>query len=459
MRLLTLLIIRLMAVVLLCLTVAVACLVWDAHRSIEADVASTATRVNQRLQSLYWQHLMFRNGIQRGSLVPLPSWDTVETQSLIAPGICVNFGLPGADRSKLCNQIEALGPPAPALFSAVYLTLLGSYEPITQPLSIHGQIAGNLVTGADPEAAQRRAWREISTVVDIAVLLASGIAILAALMIGHALLPARAIIAALQKIEEGHLGLQLGKFKSTEFNHIANAVNRLAATLRQTNSERNALTLRLFQVQEEERRSLARDLHDEFGQALSATTALATVIESSALPDRPDIARDARAIAKTQESLMGALRTTLVRLRSQSIEELGLEASLRQLITDFNEQSKTGTVYRLQMGGRLAELHKRIAVDLYRIVQECLTNATKHGRPTEVRVCVEHHSVRDPHVVLTVEDDGGGDISRIRTSSGHGLLGIRERLAGLGGSLSISNAPKGLRIFALVPLNDQQVTA
>lgn len=459
MRLLTLLIIRLLAVVLLCLAVAIGCLVWDAHRSIEADVVSTATRVNQRLQSLYWPHLMFRDGIQRGSLVPLPNWDTVETQSLIAPGVCVTFGLPGTDRSKLCNQVEALGPPAPALFSAVYLTLLGPYKPITRPLSIHDQTAGDIVTGADPEAAQRRAWREISTVVDIAVLLASGIAVLAALMIGHALLPARAIIAALQKIEEGQLGLQLGKFKSTEFNHIASAVNRLAATLRQTNSERNALTLRLFQVQEEERRSLARDLHDEFGQALSATTALATVIESSALPDRPDIARDARAIAKTQEGLMGALRTTLVRLRSQSIEEVGLEASLRQLITDFNEQSKTGTVYRLQMGGRLAELQKRIAVDLYRIVQECLTNATKHGRPTEVRVCVEHHSIRDPHVVLTVEDDGGGDVSRIRTSSGHGLLGIRERLAGLGGSLSISNAPKGVRVFALVPLNDQRVPA
>jgi signal transduction histidine kinase len=459
MRLLTLLIIRLMAVVLLCLVAAIGCLVWDAHRSIEADVVSTATRVNQRLQALYWQQLLWRNGVQRGALIPLPDWDTVETQSITSPGVCVTFGLPGADRRKLCSQVEALGPPAPASFATAYLALFGTDKPVAQSLSIHDQSAGLLQTNADPEAALRRAWREVSTVVDVAVMLAAGIAVLAALMIGHALLPAQAIVGALKKLEEGQLGLQLGKFKSTEFNHIANAVNRLAATLRQTNSERMALTARLFQVQEEERRSLARDLHDEFGQSLAATIALATVIESNAMPDRPGIAQDARAIAKTQEHMMGALRTTLVRLRSQSIEEVGLEASLRQLITDFNAQSKTGTVFRLQMAGRLAELQKRVAVDLYRIVQECLTNASKHGRPTEVSVRVEHRATRDPHVALTIEDDGGGDISRVHTSLGHGILGIRERLAGLGGSLSIANAPRGVRIFAMVPLGPESACA
>jgi signal transduction histidine kinase len=455
MRLLTLLLIRLMVVVVLCLAVAIGCLVWDAHRSIEADVSSTATRVDQRLQALYWQHLLWRNGMQRGSLLPLPDWDTVETQSIISPGVCVTFGLPGADRHKLCSQVEALGPPAPSWFANAYLALFGSYEPIARALSIHDQSAGLIKTNADPDAALRRAWREISTVVDIAIMLASGIAVLAALMIGHALLPARAIIRALKKLEEGQLGLHLERFKSTEFNHIANAVNRLGATLRQTNSERMALTARLFQVQEEERRSIARDLHDEFGQALTATTALATVIEASATPDRPDIAKDARAIAKTQERMMGALRTTLVRLRSQSIEEVGLEASLRQLITDFNAQSKSGAVFRLQMTGRLADLHKRVAVDLYRIVQECLTNASKHGQPSAVSVRLERRTTREPHVALTIEDDGGGDISRIHTSLGHGILGIRERLAGLGGSLSIVNAPHGLRFFAMVPLDSE----
>ncbi|MBS0252180.1 MAG: sensor histidine kinase [Proteobacteria bacterium] len=455
MRLLTLLLLRLMAAVLLCLTLTIVGLVWDAHRSIEADVSATATRVDQRLRALYWQHLMWRNGISRGSLIPLPDWDTVETQSIISPGVCVTFGLPGTTPHKLCSQVEALGPPAPHWFAAAYLTVMGDFSPVVRQLSLHDERAGPILTAADTEAALRRAWSEISTVVNVAVMLAAGIAVLAAIMIGHALMPARAIVGALQDLEEGHLGPHLGKFNSTEFNHIANAVNRLGTTLKQTNSERIALTARLFQVQEEERRALARDLHDEFGQALTATTALAAIIETRAIPERPDIAHDARAIAKTQEYLMKILRTTLVRLRSQSIEELGLEASLRQLITDFNAQSKSGTIFRLHMGGHLAELQKQVAVDLYRVVQECLTNASKHGRPTEVTVRLEHRNSSEPHVTLSIEDDGGGDSGHVSTALGQGILGMRERLAGIGGSLSIANARKGLLITARVPLSSE----
>ncbi|WP_439541322.1 sensor histidine kinase [Hyphomicrobium sp.] len=452
MRLLPLLILRLMGVVLLCLALAIGCLIYDAHRSIESDVSATAARVNSQLQGLYWHRLLLRNGMEGGNLMPLPEWKSVSTQSIISPGVCVTFAPPGSDQQTLCSQVEVLGPPAPQWFATAYLGLLGRHEAIAQPLSLRDATAGVVATSAEPDAALRRAWREVSTVVKISAMMAGGIAILAAFIVGHALLPARAIIDALRRLEEGQLALRLTRFRSTEFNHIANAVNRLAATLFQTHSERLALTNRLFQVQEDERRALARDLHDEFGQALTATSALATLIESGAPADRPDIAKDARSIAKAQSHMMDALRSTLVRLRSQSIEEVGLEASLRQLINDFNAQSNTGTVFKLQMSGSIADLHKRIAVDLYRIVQECLTNASKHGRPTEVSVRLEHVMDRAPHVSLTVEDNGGGDVSKVRTSSGHGILGIRERLAGLGGALSIGNAPRGLRILAIVPV-------
>jgi signal transduction histidine kinase len=330
--------------------------------------------------------------------------------------------------------------------------VFGPHEPIKQSLSIRDANAGFVTTSADPDAALRRAWREISNVVEAAVIMAGGIAFLAAVMIGHTLRPARAIINALRRLEEGQLAMRLSRFKSTEFNHIANAVNKLASTLHQNKVERLTLTNRLFQVQEEERRALARDLHDEFGQALAATSALAELIESGAPADRPDIAQDARAITKAQRRMMESLRYTLVRLRSQSIEEVGLEASLRQLVNDFNAQSKAGTIFRLQTSRRLAEVHERVAVDLYRIVQDCLTNASKHGRPTEVSVRIEHLIDGAPRVTLTIEDDGGGDVSQVRTSSGHGILGIRERLAGLGGALTIGNAARGLRIHATVPV-------
>jgi signal transduction histidine kinase len=89
------------------------------------------------------------------------------------------------------------------------------------------------------------------------------------------------------------------------------------------------------------------------------------------------------------------------------------------------------------------------AQNIYRIAQECLTNAARHGRPQDVRLRVERG---DRAVALSVEDDGGGSPAKLNQASGYGLLGIRERIDALGGSLSIDAAPRGLRVAAVIPL-------
>lgn len=347
----------------------------------------------------------------------------------------------------------------PEWFAATYEAVLGRHRAIETALTVRDKNAGLIVTEVDGNAALRLAWSAVAAPVGVAAAMAGGIALLAALMIGHALLPARAIVQALGKLEHGQLSWRLPRFRSTEFNHIARAFNELAARLHKTNAERVALTARLFQVQEEERRSLARDLHDEFGQSLAATRALAALIEANAVTDRPEIANDARTIGRMQVCLMDTLQTTLIRLRSQNIEELGLEASLRQLVADHNTQSASGTIFRLDVADGLSTLHKRIAVDLYRIAQECLTNATKHGRPSEVRVELSRFEDEASRIALTVEDNGGGNVENFQTVRGHGLLGIRERLSALGGTLTVANAARGIRVMAVVPLGMAGATA
>lgn len=452
MRLLPLLILRLMGVVVLCLGLAIGWLIVASHQQIAADSASTAARLSQHLQGLYWQRLLWRDGLYKDGLLPLPEWQSLATQSLIAPGVCVSFTPPGESQGTLCSQVEALGPEPPEWFVVAYQATLGKHHATVTALTVRDKNAGTILTQVDANAALRLAWSAVAAPIGVAAAMAGGIALLAALMIGHALLPARAIIEALGKLEGGQLSWRLPRFKSTEFNHIARAVNELAARLHKTNAERAALTARLFQVQENERRALARDLHDEFGQSLAATRALAALIEDNAATDRPEIASDARTIGRMQEVLMDALQSTLVRLRSQNIEELGLEASLRQLVADHNAQSASGTIFRLDVGGGLSALHKRLAVDLYRITQECLTNATKHGRPSEVRVELTRIEDEASRVALTVEDDGGGNVGNFQTARGHGLLGIRERLSALGGTLTVANASRGIRVVAVVPL-------
>lgn len=447
---------RLLAVVLLCLAGAIGWVMIDAHRSVEGEMAATADRVSQRLEGLYWQKLLWRGGMNKDSLLPLPDWETLATASVVSPGICVTFAPPHDDPRQLCSQIEALGAPAPEWFAETYDFLFGSEPPLKRYLTIRDRDAGFVLSEAQPDAALRLSWRQVSIVVGVAMAMAAAIAILATLMIGHALIPARTIIEGLRKLKQGDLAWRLPRFRTAEFNLIAGAVNDLSEELALTNAARAALTTRLLQVQEDERRALARDLHDEFGQCLTATAALAASIEAGAPPERADLVDEARAIARAQQRMMENLRGALLRLRSQNIDEIGLEASLRQLVSDHNTRSTSHAVVRLNIIGKLAALPKQVAIDIYRVAQECLTNAVKHGTPTEVRLNVERTGIERDTIALTVEDDGGGDAICINRGYGYGILGMRERISALGGSLSIGKAAKGVRVAAIIPVFGRQ---
>src|SRR5471032_3350742 len=114
MRLLVHLILRLVGVVLVCLACAIGWVLLDTHRAIEAETAASADRVVRDLQRLYWRELLWRDGILRKTLFPVPDWESLATLRLIAPGFCVTFG-PGLDEPRqLCSQTEGVGSPAPA---------------------------------------------------------------------------------------------------------------------------------------------------------------------------------------------------------------------------------------------------------------------------------------------------------------------------------------------------------
>lgn len=201
-----------------------------------------------------------------------------------------------------------------------------------------------------------------------------------------------------------------------------------------------------------ERRAIARDLHDEFGQCLTATSAIATLIEANAASERPDIAADARTIVRTQSRMMTALRGTLTRLRTQNIEEIGLEASLRELIAERNAQSASRARFKLEATGGLAGLPPHIAIGVYRFAQECLTNAARHGTPNVVNLSVARTTGARDVIAVSVEDDGGGNVRDIEKNSGLGLLGMRERVDALGGTIAFCNVRNGVRVAAAIPI-------
>lgn len=457
MRLVLQLVARLLLIVALCLGAATVWATFDAYRSVDRATAASAQRVAQALQALYWHEFLLRSSRTREQLLPVPEWRTLETMKLISPGVCVEFQPAIAFEKPLCGQSEGLGKTPPRWFASIVPIFLGSHAEVVRPVSPRAASAGTVVATPDTAAAISLAWEYVLNVIDVALLMAAAIALLASLAIAHALAPARAIVTALQRMARGQYRTRLPRFRSMELAMIGSAVGELGGRLEEATEQRAALTRRLIEIRGDERRALARELHDEFGQNLSAILAFADTIETASArenrDDRDDgIAQDARMISQATHHLMASLRDALKRLRNPLPEELGLEASLVNLVDSWRSQSAARPTIQLDLRGDLTDISGPAATTAYRVAQECLTNALRHGTAREISLRIERRAGEDNALLIRVEDDGGGDAERVARSAGFGLTGIRERVTAAGGSLSILPARGGLSVAATIPL-------
>ena len=235
---------------------------------------------------------------------------------------------------------------------------------------------------------------------------------------------------------------------------IGRAVGDLGERLAQATEERAVLTRRLLEIRNDERRALARELHDEFGQNLSAILAFASMIEATGAREQADsdVAQDARMISQATHRIMACLRGTLNRLRHPPAEELGLEACLVSLVDSWRSQNATQPMIQLDLQGDLTDVRGTVAATAYRVAQECLTNSLRHSAAREIVLRIERRTGAENALLIRVEDDGGGDAAKVEQSAGFGLTGIRERVAALGGSLSIARARRGVSVAATIPL-------
>ena len=454
MRLVLQLVARLLFVVVLCLGAATVWATIDAHRSVDRATAASAQRVSQALEGLYWRELLLRSNRMREHLLPVPEWRTIETMKLISPGICIELEPKRAFETPLCGQSKGIGKPAPLWFAAAVQGLLGSHAAVSRAVSVRATTAGTVSAIPDPDAAISLAWEHILDIINVALLMAIAIALLASLAIAHTLAPARSIVAALQQMAHGQYRTSLPRFRSMELSMIGRAVGGLGARLEQAREHRAVLTRRLVEIRNDERCALARELHDEFGQNLTAILAFASTIEASSAQDqdRTSVAQDARMISQAALHIMGCLRGTLDRLRHPLVEELGLEASLLGLVDSWRSQDAKRPLIQLDMQGDLADVRGIVASTAYRVAQECLTNSLRHSAAREILLRIERRSGAENVLLIRVEDDGDGNMLSVAQSAGFGLTGIRERVAAVGGSVSIARARHGLSVAASIPM-------
>ena len=206
------------------------------------------------------------------------------------------------------------------------------------------------------------------------------------------------------------------------------------------------LSQQLLGVQENERRLLARELHDELGQHCHAIRIEAAFLQ------RTDDTEQARAAvlrtAATAEALVGNVRSLLRRLRPAELDELGLGAALQALCEAWEAHSGVACIFR--HAGALEGLGESIDTALYRVTQEALTNVLRHAQAGQVRIHLER--AVPSRIELRIEDDGRGFDTHLDTQ-GLGLLGAGERAAALGGSLQVDSAPgQGTKLRLRIPV-------
>jgi signal transduction histidine kinase len=216
-------------------------------------------------------------------------------------------------------------------------------------------------------------------------------------------------------------------------------------------AEREALRRKLLHAQEEERRRIARELHDQMGQNLTALN-----VGLKSLLDRQSRSGLSGRVQRLQELAIQTARDlhrVAVELRPAALDDLGLVKAIRALADTWSSQYGIEVDFeagRYHPGGISAE----IETVLYRIIQEALNNVAKHSGAT--RVAIVLHRTAD-HVQAIIEDNGRGFDSRAPSQSGNGtrrlgLLGIQERLGLVGGSLDIESAPDcGATLIIRIP--------
>ena len=225
---------------------------------------------------------------------------------------------------------------------------------------------------------------------------------------------------------------------------------RLTAQLAASEREVRELAARMLEVEERERRRISRELHDETAQTLSYLRLQLEMLERQVPETLPALRKGLAEAQELTTSAVREIRRVLSDLSPAVLDQLGLAAAVRQLLHRLREVH--GIAIRLNVE-KLGPLPNKTAIIVYRLVQECCTNAARHSSAKRLNVCL---AAADGKVSMRIEDDGIGfrmEEALVKPGS-HGLAGMRERVALAGGELEVSSAPgRGTRVSAAIPVS------
>jgi two-component system sensor histidine kinase UhpB len=308
-------------------------------------------------------------------------------------------------------------------------------------------LLGDLVITPDPTYEYAEIWKQMIDLLLLLALFFFAINLVIIWALGKALEPTLTILQTLNLLERGDMQARLPAFKLPELARIGDKFNHMIETLQQSIQRNHQLSQQLINLQETERKNLARDLHDEFGQSLTAIHADSSVVLNLAKSKYPELKESAMAISQLSKHLMDMIGGLLQRLRPGALDELGLEDALEELVGIW--QARNDNCHcSLKVEGKLPNgMNEAQRITIYRLAQECLTNVARHANATSVSINL---IMEDNHLNICVKDNGKG--FEVAELIGFGLLGMRERVEGLGGVITISSNNAGTEIIASLPV-------
>ncbi|MFI4865999.1 MAG: ATP-binding protein [Steroidobacterales bacterium] len=321
---------------------------------------------------------------------------------------------------------------------------------------------GRLVIQANSSRAVLDGWDTLQRLLWIGAIALAGINAVVFWLTGRVLHPLQTVIKGLRRMEQGDYQARLpaltgkeGRLMSLAFNRTAQAVadsvaaQQVASEARRRLQENRELTQMIQAHIEEERRSIARELHDELGQSITAIRSIGQSILQR--PDGHDkqVTEAARLIVDTAGRMYDAIHEMIPRLRPFALDSFGLGDALSDLAGEWRSRHPQVEM-RLTIDEPLPQLNDAVTTSAYRIVQEALINALRHAAASRINVSV----AAEPEQLVVRVDDNGVGLSPSWDQPGHyGVRGMRERAASLGGTFELGAGQEGgTQVVARLPL-------
>jgi len=322
------------------------------------------------------------------------------------------------------------------------------------------------VIEADPADEIREVWKDVR---QLSILGAGVFVLIGALLyitLWFGLRPLDSLLVAFKRLEKEDFDVRLNKGEVLEIARINRKFNQLAEVLEQSKADNRLLTTKLVNMQEEERREMARELHDEMAPLLFNVQVHASALGQMLGDGEKETSAHLQWINETASKLQQRVRFLLRQLRPIELDELSFEDALKDLVESWRRKGLS-MEWQVEGFNEIDALGEPIKIAVYRVLQECLTNVARHANAQNVTAYVgwstqgevdrpilqaRKQTIREAMIRVCVEDDGKGIPEGAQP--GLGLIGMRERVQALGGRLELINSEnkKGLRVEASIPL-------